>query len=138
MQFVIALLTKLYLDSNRRENSWKRRRRQQDLPEQGLCLRIGAHRDTAHVPQNRPLGIEIRRTDQQEPSLASLRCNLADHLVVDIFFDQPGERGIVDQRGAFQQVWNIECKDILPSVTGKNLAELAVTFTAKKRERGNK
>jgi hypothetical protein len=58
----------------------------------GSCETIATrgHRNSSHIPHDRPLSVEISRTDKQDSTLQALSCDFLEKSVVDILIDQAG------------------------------------------------
>ena len=137
MQFVIILSANPNLNSDRRENSRKCRRCQQYLAEQTYRVAVVAHRDAAHVPQYRPLRIEVGGADQQNAALNPLSGDFLKKRIVHIFCDQSRQRRIVGQRGSFEQTGHVVGENVLSPVLRKYLTQLIVMIAPEKGKRSN-
>src|ERR1700692_1920180 len=137
MKLVVILSADLHLNTDRRKPPRKRCRCQQYLAEEHRRLAIVAHRDPPHVPQYRPLRIEIGGADQQDSAFPALSGDFLEKRIVDVFLDQFGQRRVVGQCGSFEQTGYVVGKNVLSSVLGKDLAQLIVMFAPEESERSN-
>src|SRR5665213_487039 len=137
MQLVIVLSANPHLNPDRRKHPGKRRRRQQYLSEEHHGVAAIAHRDPSHIPQYRPLGIEIGSADEQDSALDALSGDFLEERTVHIFFDQFRQWCIVSQSGTFEQTVDVVDKNVLSFVFRKNLAQLSIMLSPEESERSN-
>ena len=48
--------------------------------------------DLAHIPDHLALGVEIRRADHEEPTVAVLLCDFGQHAPVHVLGDEIAQR----------------------------------------------
>src|SRR5882757_3961197 len=137
MKLIVIPSANPHLNTNRRKYPRKRCRCQQYLAEEHCRVAIVAHRDPAHVPQYRPLRIEIGGADQQHSTFDPLSSDLLNERIVHVRLNQFGQGRVVSQRRAFEQTMYVIGKNVLSSVFCKNLAQLTVMLSPQERERGN-
>jgi hypothetical protein len=84
--------------TSRREQAWDCGRGQQHVPEQLERAGIAARSDAAHIPDHRPLRIEIGGADQESAAPRVLVRDLLQEFRRDVARDHAGERRVARKR----------------------------------------
>src|SRR5262245_41307052 len=83
--------------------------------------------DLGHVPNHRPLRVEVSRSDQEKAATAILRCNGIEKLLIYVESDEVGERPGIGERVAAQHSgqWFVD-DQIARTVAGPHVSELRI------------